>query len=182
MGFLNKFRKIYFWVFFVWPILKFFFPRIKVMSSLDTLEKIQKSHCSCVRLGDGEFGILRGIAGPGFQKTSDTLRRGLYDVLTNGNEKILLCVPEAFQYNKLHSYTKRARYHWIAIMCKFFPYLRDNLRKDYSYGNALVTRPYVDQKDKGVAIEVFHGFKKIFSDRDLIIVEGEKTRFGVGND
>ena len=67
-------------------------------------------------------------------------------------------------------------------VCKFFPYLRDNLRKDYSYGNALVTRPYVDQKDKGVAIEVFHGFKKIFSDRDLIIVEGEKTRFGVGND
>ena len=182
MGFLNKFKKIYFWVFFVWPILKYFFPKITVLSSIDTLEKIQKTHCSCVRLGDGEFGILRGIAGPGFQKTSDTLRRGLYDVLTNGNEKILLCVPEAFQYNKLHSYTKRARYHWIAIMCKFFPYLRHNLRKDYSYGNALVSRPYVDQKDKGVATEVFHGFKKNFSDRDLIIVEGEKTRFGVGND
>ncbi len=181
MGFLNKFRKIYFWVFFVWPILKYFFPKITVLSSIDTLEKIQKTHCSCVRLGDGEFGILRGVAGPGFQKTSDTLRGGLYKVLTNRDEKILLCVPEAFQYKKLHSYTKRARYHWIAIMCKFFPYLKGNLRQDYFYGNALVTRPYVDQNDKGVAIEVFNRFKKIFSGRDLIIIEGEKTRFGVGN-
>lgn len=182
MGFLHKFKKIYFWVYLIWPIIKNFFPKIKVLSSIETLEKIRKTNCSCVRLGDGEFGILKGVGGPGYQKMSAHLRKALLEVLTNTDQNVLLCVPEPFDIEKMTTYTKRARYHWIAIICKFFPYLRQNLRQDYEYGNTQMTRPYIDQHEKSIAGQIFNDFKKIFFARDIVIVEGEKTRFGVGND
>lgn len=45
-----------------------------------------------------------------------------------------------------------------------------------------MTRPYIDQHEKSIAGQIFNDFKKIFFARDIVIVEGEKTRFGVGND
>lgn len=103
MGFLHKFKKIYFWVYLVWPIIKNFFPKIKVLSSIETLEKIRKTNCSCVRLGDGEFGILKGVGGPGYQKMSVHLRKALLEVLTN-----TMCT-RAFRHRKNDSvYETRA--------------------------------------------------------------------------
>lgn len=178
MGFLHKFKKIYFWVYLVWPIIKNFFPKIKVLSSIETLEKIRKTNCSCVRLGDGEFGILKGVGGPGYQKMSAHLRKALLEVLTNTDQNVLLCVPEPFDIEKMTTYTKRARYHWIAIICKFFPYLRQNLRQDYEYGNTQMTRPYIDQHEKSIAVKFSTTLKRFFS-QEILSLSKEKKQDSV---
>lgn len=53
---------------------------------------------------------------------------------------------------------------------------------NYKYGSSQITRPYLRQKDKSVSSQIFQLFKELFSNQNLVIVEGEKTRFGVGND
>lgn len=50
------------------------------------------------------------------------------------------------------------------------------------YGDAEITRPYMDLQDKSPSIKIFETFKSIFSEKKIIIIEGEYTRFGVGND
>ena len=51
-----------------------------------------------------------------------------------------------------------------------------------TYYNAFVTRPYKDSVDKSGALTVFNAFKDIWKNKDITIIEGSKTRFGVGND
>lgn len=50
------------------------------------------------------------------------------------------------------------------------------------YGNAQITRPYLGQQDKQTSKYIFDKFKLLFSNKKIVIVEGEYTRFGVGND
>jgi glycosyltransferase family protein len=56
------------------------------------------------------------------------------------------------------------------------------IRYDYTYGDTNMTRHYLAYNDKTKA-EIL--FKKIFSlweGKDAILIEGEKSRLGVGND
>ena len=55
-----------------------------------------------------------------------------------------------------------------------------DMKKEYY--DALVTRLYVDHKDKSKAEERFKKLKKLWTNRDILIVEGEQSRLGVGND
>ena len=50
------------------------------------------------------------------------------------------------------------------------------------YYDAYVSRPYIIYKDKSKANRIFTLFKKIFEGRDIIIVEGRFSKFGVQND
>ena len=50
------------------------------------------------------------------------------------------------------------------------------------YGDAEITRPYMELQDKSPSMKIFETFKSIFSEKKIIIIEGEYTRFGVGND
>ena len=53
---------------------------------------------------------------------------------------------------------------------------------DRTYYDAFITRPYKDYEDKSQAEDKFHSVKGIWKGRDITIIEGEKTRIGVGND
>lgn len=50
------------------------------------------------------------------------------------------------------------------------------------YYDALITRLYMDYKDKSKAKERFEKIKILWNDRDILIVEGEQSRLGINND
>ena len=50
------------------------------------------------------------------------------------------------------------------------------------YYNAFITRPYMRYKNKSNVDLIFKKLKSIWNDRDIIIIEGEHTRLGCGND
>lgn len=52
----------------------------------------------------------------------------------------------------------------------------------YRFGNTQVTRPYMDLLDTRNAEKIFLNLKTIWDNIDVIVVEGEQTRMGVGND
>lgn len=54
--------------------------------------------------------------------------------------------------------------------------------RDKQYGEAFISRFYMPFKDKYVAFQAVELWKQLWADRDLLIVEGEKSRLGVGND
>ena len=50
------------------------------------------------------------------------------------------------------------------------------------YYDAYVSRPYMIYKDKDKnASEIFNLYKKLFCDRNILIIEGENTKTGVNN-
>ena len=54
--------------------------------------------------------------------------------------------------------------------------------KKRKYYSAAISRFYSHLKDKSKAYKYISKLKKIWEGRDVLLIEGEKTRFGIGND
>jgi glycosyltransferase family protein len=115
-----------------------------------------------------------------FQQQSDLLSRRLIEVIQSQNDNHLVCISDSFQ--GLERYIRRAKRFWRTHF-----YLYGNLWDTYlipgrSYYNTFITRPYIDFKSKTVSARWFNLLKLIWDQRSIIIIEGEKSRLGVGND
>jgi glycosyltransferase family protein len=50
------------------------------------------------------------------------------------------------------------------------------------YYDTLVTRLYIDHKNKNNTEERFNKIKRLWTNRNVVIVEGKQSRLGIGND
>lgn len=154
----------------------------KTMSIFETLDYILESKCSIVRFGDGELMIAAG-KDLDFQTNSDILKQQMRKSMTSlSDSMILVCFPDfldnSIQKEKIFDNTFW-RYRHFYEYRKFWEILIDH---SYIYGNANFSRPYMAFKDSTKAGEYFTKIKKLWEDRDIILVEGEYSRLGVGND
>lgn len=167
----------------LYNFLYYFRPKQKitphVASMVETLEKISRDKCSVSRFGDGEMLVLGGYP-IRFQKADVALSSKLIEVLQSENEKHLVCLSDTFTY--LNRYTRNATRFWRTHF-----YLYGNLWDQYlipnkQYYNTFMTRPYMDFKSKAECGLWFDLLKKIWEGRNVVFIEGEKSRLGVGND
>ena len=71
------------------------------------------------------------------------------------------------------------RRYALSHLAKIVKMLRDN----DIYGDALITRPYIKWRHPHRHAErIYSRLKDIWTGRRLLVVEGNKTRLGVGND
>lgn len=183
MGLLDKSFKKYIWLPLNCSFISKKFSQFKVLDALETLDYLQKNHYSLVRFGDGDLDLITGTRDEGYQKRSTLLSQRMEEVLLTEQKNVLVCLPSAvLNYSYLNKYNDRAKFHFRTILLRYHKYLLENLPKDRLYGDAQVTRPYMDTLNKSFSKKVFEGFKKLFGANRIILVEGEKTRFGVGND
>lgn len=182
MGFFRKFKKVYFWLWFVWPFINKLMPRFKVYDPVETVQWLIRNKGSCVRLGDGEIGMMIDGSGPGYQKSSHELRKRLFEVLNKRDDKLLVCIPRAYQIDRIQGCTRRARKYWKAFVARTKDFAVDNFDQTYQYGDGQMSRPYMDTQNIEMCQKVFDGIKTIFKDQNIVIIEGSKTRLGVGND
>ena len=153
----------------------------RVMSSRQTAEYILKHKCSVARYGDGEYRLMRWKKDIGFQPGSKELSERLYDVLRNPPPELLVCVPDVF--DSLRKFNQRSRLFWQHFDRKeFAKELYKIHKKKYRYGNAQFTRIYIEYGDDRYVAELLPLIKKNWDGRDILLVEGAQTRFGVGND
>lgn len=153
---------------------------IHVFSTSDTLDYIFRNKCSVARLGDGEISLING-AEQVFQNADPELRKRLDQIAkTNSNKKLLVCLDDVF--HGINYLTDRAQSWWSGHLNTFKEYYSELGKLGNIYGNTMVTRPYIDYKDKSKSIETFTRIKDWWYDRDILIVEGKYTRSGVGND
>lgn len=157
----------------------FFRPlRFSVMSIEDTLEEIERKK-SIIRFGDGEFSLIAGndIL---FQTASTDLSNKLKECLEElDNANVLLCLPETL--TDLSKFEKRVQKNWVINFSDNYMYYRQFCSKEYTYGNAFVSRPYMAYRDKTKAGKNFEHLISLFEDKNIYIIEGALSRTGVGN-
>lgn len=148
-----------------------------VYNSEKTLQELIYSNRSICRFGDGEFNLLLG-EDLNFQKFNNNLQQRLLEILTN-NSNIMIGIPNIFGNIDYH----KAKSFWR----KYLVYNRENiyslLNMNKQYYDSLITRVYIDtDKTNEEYKAIFDMFKNLWNDRDIVIVEGKGSRFGVGND
>lgn len=153
---------------------------LKIMSIPETIDYILDTNCSIARYGDGELYIAGYGMGLKFQKPDELLQKRLIQVLHNDNPNLLLCISDRLNVVTKAEMRKLAE-HWQKTIPQDFYAWTKHIVKDYHYGAANISR-FVGLEDYESPQHYIEHIKKIWNNRNLIVVEGEKTRFGVGND
>lgn len=160
--------------------------RLRIMSPERTIKYIQKTNCSIARFGDGEFDLLYQKRDLNFQVTSDALSGALREVLDSNNPNLLLCVPGVFNSIRGTNYHAAMFWsHWAIQENRrhsIVELIHSCGKSNYLFGDAQITRPYIDWASTKRARKIFPQLKQLWYGKDILIVEGEKTRLGVGND
>lgn len=158
--------------------------------SVDETFRWMESGGSIVRFGDGELSIIFGRRGPKFQAFSCNLRRELSNAINYNHPALLRCLPRVINaYSEvLDCYNDETILWWKRwILGRFWNIVRLYVSlKDGKYGDAAISRPYSatfgERKCEIDYKSYFDRFIDLFAGRDIIIVEGAETKFGVGND
>lgn len=153
------------------------------MSSDETIDYIIKNNVSVCRFGDGEMLIMDKEVGCGFRNVDDELAHRLLRVFKDtDNERVLLCIPKwMFDEKELSKRTQRSQKWCKNYLLYHFSTWVNKVDINYIYGDTSFNRRYISTEDKSNSKECFDILKKIWQDRDVCFVEGEKTRLEVGN-
>lgn len=151
-----------------------------VASVDDTLDALLLTNKSLIRFGDGELRILIG-KGIGFQESDEELRLRLMEILSSKNETVLLAVPGPLgdEYQFL---TPKAREWWRKSVQNEKYYWNKYLSRKRQYYNALVSRFYVGVDKREDSERIIKKLKLLWERKRLLIIEGNLTKNGVGND
>lgn len=153
----------------------------KIASPDETIDKLVNDKCSIARFGDGEFDMICGV-GMKYQKYNKDLAKRLKQVLDSNEEGLLIGINNVIDLKYSEKYNDFANNFWKG-------WLHDNkfkllklLSKNKQYYSSNITRFYIDYKDKSGVGEYVKNLRRIWDNQDVVIVEGEYSRLGVGND
>lgn len=153
--------------------------KLHILNSLATLDLIRKKKLSISRYGDGEFSVMRG-SGNQFQQPDTALKKRLREVAGSSMNNHLVCMPYSFITTALLD--RRFRFPWKCVAAHNADMLLSILHPDQIYGDAQITRFYMDYADKSICPQILAKLKALWDGQDLCIIEGEKSRVGVSND
>lgn len=153
--------------------------RPRVLSVDETIDLIIKNNLSVIRFGDGEISLIDGLD-LGFQKYDAELAAKLKMILKTDINGLLLTLPDMWERQDWQEYyAYRFGVHHIY---RYGPAWKSALSFGRTYGNTGMTRFYLCFKDKSQAAERFKKLFSIWENKDVVLIEGEKSRLGVGND
>lgn len=156
--------------------------RIKVIDIDGTIEELITGSKSLVRFGDGEISLIRGYD-IRFQPYSKEIQQDLIGVLESNEDDIMIAIPAHIaNYDYINYYRKDERVAWVKE--SFYSYnVYKNFCKNEIYYNSLVSRLYLPfDLDYTVASRRFKKIRKLWNNKIVLIVEGQYSRLGVGND
>lgn len=150
-------------------------------SDEEAVNRIVNEKCSMIRFGDGEFEIMAGRQRPPFQDYEEKLSTRLREVINAENENILIGIADNYGDISIYSdevsdgireyMTEEVRAFHMSV-----------LKPDRVYYNAYMFKCYYPFKDKTRTQERVNLIKRIWDQRDVVLVEGCETRTGQGND
>ncbi|MDB5259218.1 MAG: hypothetical protein JWO73_426 [Candidatus Taylorbacteria bacterium] len=153
-------------------------PRPHVLSTNDTIDLILKKKLSVIRFGDGEIFMLDG-GDTAFQKRSGDLVPRLESIIQVNDPRLLICVPDIWE--RLDHLEPYAFWFCIHHLYRNGHIYKALLSDAQTYGDTNITRPYLAQKDKSDCGNIFKKLFSIWQGEDVVLIEGAKSRLGVGN-
>lgn len=153
----------------------------KIKTPEETIQKIISDNCSITRFGDGEFDMICGV-GMKYQKYDKKLGKRLKEVLMSNEKGLLVGINNVIDLQYSENYNDFANNFWKKWLYDNKFKLLKLLSKDKQYYSSNITRFYIDYKDKTKVGDYVKKLRKIWEKKDVLIVEGEYSRLGVGND
>ncbi|HFU4055253.1 TPA: SP_1767 family glycosyltransferase [Streptococcus suis] len=151
---------------------------IRVKPIAQSLHYILENSCSVARFGDGEMDIIVGHSIP-YQDYDPRLASELKEILgLESNEYLMVCLSDVFENRE--RYTDSCNHFWEGHLQHYQDYYRQICTAPW-YGSTFISRPYIDLADKSVSAGYFQSLKQIWTNKDILIVEGKTSRSGVGN-
>lgn len=155
--------------------------KVSVCSIDETIAYLVENNASLARFGDGEIDLIMEQS-IHFQTASPELSRKMQAVINSHGQdpRMMIAIPDIMNYGAV--FRPKAKNFWDEYLSlnagKWLKYLK----KDIPYFNAHVTRLYMDWADKSQTPGWYQAIKKVWDGRKVLIIEGEKSRLGVGND
>lgn len=164
----------------LYPLIKSVY-RFPVVKSIDeTIEYILKEKASISRYGDSEFlYIIDRISLP-YQIYDEKLRQRMIEILISNQPGHAVGLP--IGYHSLKNLIPDSQRFWRSQIVWTYPRLQKFLDLNKTYYNASMTRVYVTFDDKKDCPRIFSNLMKLWENREVLLVEGEKSRLGMGND
>ena len=151
----------------------------KVLPIKDTVDLIVKKKLSVIRFGDGEISLIDGL-NLGFQKRDRELSNKLEVILRTNKEGLLICIPGI--WDRLENFKSYAYWFNMHHLYRYGHVWKNVLSYNAVYGDTNITRSYLAYVDRSDCNSIFKSIFSIWNASDVILVEGEKSRLGVGND
>lgn len=155
---------------------------IHYLDDVETVNQIINDNKSLSRFGDGELLWLIGFNFKSYQKGSLELSNRLKEVILSSEPNLLIGVPGVYNKDLYGRYTLKAKMHWAKFSRKHLPNYRDFLTSEKQYADTQISRCYIDYKCKSFAREKYTNLKRIWEKKEVVIVEGSKSKVGLGND
>lgn len=152
---------------------------IKVHSVEETIAELIHTNKSMIRFGDGEITMIRGRSLK-LQQVKPEIIDGLKRMLGYEHEGVIVTIPDIF--DDLSIYRKQSRQFWKDHLLFSRKIYEKYCNADREYYNTSISRFYITLDDKSKCQNWLKGIRQIWQDKDVVVVEGERTHNGVGND
>lgn len=150
-----------------------------VLSADKTVEYILKNKVSVSRYGDGEFlWLFQERKNGNFERNSPELSKDLKRVLNSDSKRVIIGIPGIF--NTVSDLKEDPRLVWERFLILYGKRILEILPPQKIFYESRFTRPYMDNKYNEKQLRrKFENIFNIWKDRNVLLVEGAKTRFGV---
>lgn len=145
----------------------------------DETFQLLRSGLSLSRFGDGEIGwIYQQSKGYFGQENSKQLSSRLKQVLIERNPNLLIGIPNFF--GSMEGYSKNRKIGRNIHLAEYGSKWSNLLDTSKKYSDSLITRVYNGRLNVN-PVDMFQSWQSVWQNKDVVIIEGEGTRFGVGN-
>ncbi len=153
--------------------------KIKVYSVNETLDLLLHTEKSLVRFGDGEITMIRG-RNLKLQAVNPTLIGELKKILGYEYDDLMVSIPDIF--DGVEQYHAASRQFWKDHLLFSRRIYEKYCNKNRVYCNTSVSRCYYAFKDKTPCAKWFTDIRQVWAGKKIVVVEGESSHCGVGND
>ena len=162
------------------PAIKRKYKDIKILDSITSINYILDHQCSVSRFGDGEFDLIEGRK-EGYQEPNERLAHLLKQVLQSNVPNHMIGIPRPLIDTSMLK--RESKEFWERYFLVYHgKSIRKYLSSDKTYLDTQLSRFYIENIDKEYSKTIFAHLRRIWDKQDIVIVEGVKTRSGVGND
>ena len=151
---------------------------IRVMSVSETISELKNSEKSLVRFGDGEVAMMRGVSLK-LQNQAPELIDRMKDIIGYKNEGLMVSIQDIFDGLELYAPASRQFWRDHLLFCR--KYYEKYCSADRVYCSTSFSRCYITINDKSQCLEWFEGIRDIWSQKNVVVVEGAATHNGVTN-
>jgi glycosyltransferase family protein len=171
--------KFYYWYLRTYPQRRHF-RKLKIKGIADTIDEIIKYKKSISRFGDGEIRLIIDKGKIVFQSENPELSFRLREVLQSNLSNLIIGLPQPL--TSIKNLRLGSKYFWTGFLNLYGHDISGLFDRKQAYGNSFISRFYMIFEKKDIASETVFKLKQIWAKKEVLIIEGQFSRLGVGND